>query len=423
MFLLIKKIYKMVSVKERKIVLENAISLSTLQGINYILPLIILPYLIRVIGPEKFGLIAFAQAFVQYFMILTDYGFSVLATREISLCRGQKDRLSAIFSSVMTVKIILTIVSFLILFFTVSFIPKFKNDWLVYALSFGAVVGNALFPIWFFMGIEKMEYISRLNILAGIVYLLGIFIFVKSPADYLCIPLFNSLVFLLTGILGLYIVFKKFKVGFVFPGYRQTWQQLKEGWDIFSSIVAINAYTATRVFAVGLLTNNTLTGYYSIAERIANVIQTFPLISFSQAIYPRLSKIFQKNKKKAFNLMYRIQHVTTIGFTISLPVIFLLSPLLIKVICGIEYKEVILALRLLLLSVFFVGANAYKVQFLLVREREDIYAKIHVAAALVGLPLIFILIYLFSYVGAALATVITEAGIFVVTFQIIKNLI
>jgi O-antigen/teichoic acid export membrane protein len=218
-------------------------------------------------------------------------------------------------------------------------------------------------------------------------------------------------------------VFKKFKVGFVFPGYRQTWQQLKEGWDIFSSIVAINAYTATRVFAVGLLTNNTLTGYYSIAERIANVIQTFPLISFSQAIYPRLSKIFQKNKKKAFNLMYRIQHVTTIGFTISLPVIFLLSPLLIKVICGIEYKEVILALRLLLLSVFFVGANAYKVQFLLVREREDIYAKIHVAAALVGLPLIFILIYLFSYVGAALATVITEAGIFVVTFQIIKNLI
>ena len=423
MFLLIKKIYKMVSVKERKIVLENAISLSTLQGINYILPLIILPYLIRVIGPEKFGLIAFAQAFVQYFMILTDYGFSVLATREISLCRGQKDRLSAIFSSVMTVKIILTIVSFLILFFTVSFIPKFKNDWLVYPLSFGAVVCNALFPIWFFMGIEKMEYISRLNILAGIVYLLGIFIFVKSPADYLCIPLFNSLVFLLTGILGLYIVFKKFKVGFVFPGYRQTWQQLKEGWDIFSSIVAINAYTATRVFAVGLLTNNTLTGYYSIAERIANVIQTFPLISFSQAIYPRLSKIFQKNKKKAFNLMYRIQHVTTIGFTISLPVIFLLSPLLIKVICGIEYKEVILALRLLLLSVFFVGANAYKVQFLLVREREDIYAKIHVAAALVGLPLIFILIYLFSYVGAALATVITEAGIFVVTFQIIKNLI
>jgi len=419
----IKKIYKMAPAKERRIVLENAISLSTLQGINYILPIIILPYLVRVIGPEKFGLIAFAQAFVQYFMILTDYGFSVSATREISLCREQKDKVSAIFSSVMTIKIILTIISLLILFLILNFIPKFRNDWLVYGLSFGAVIGNALFPVWFFMGTEKMKYISGLNIIAGIIYVLGIFIFVRSPEDYLYIPLINSFVFLLVGIMGLYILFRKFKVVFVFQTYKEIRQQLKAGWDIFSSIVAINAYTATRVFAVGLLTNNTLTGYYSIAERIANVIQTFPLASFSQAIYPRLSKIFQKNQKKAFDLMNRIQNVSTHGFVISLPIIFLLAPWIIGIICGVQYKEVIISLRLLLLSVFFIGANAYKVQFLLVREREDIYAKIHVAAALVGLPLIFILIHSFSYWGAAMATVITEAGIFIVTLQIIKNLI
>src|SRR3989338_2604121 len=95
---------KTITPNEKKIVLANFISLTTLQGINYVLPVIVLPYLIRVIGPEKFGLVAFSQAFVQYFMIFTDYGFSLSATREISLCRGQKGKICSIFSSVMTVK-------------------------------------------------------------------------------------------------------------------------------------------------------------------------------------------------------------------------------------------------------------------------------------------------------------------------------
>ena len=420
---LIKNILKMVSGKERRVVLDNAFSLSTLQGINYILPIVILPYIIRVIGPEKFGLIAFAQAFVQYFMILTDYGFNFSATREISLCREQKNKVCTIFYSVIAIKIILALVSFLILILVLRFIPKFKNDWLLYVFSFGTVIGNTLFPVWFFQGTEKMKYISGFNIIAGVIYTLGIFIFVKRPADYLYIPLINSLVYLGTGILGLYVVFKKFSLPFILPIYTDIKGQLKSGWNIFYSIVAINAYTTTRIFAVGLLTNNVLTGYYSIAEKIANIIQTFPLASFSQAIYPRLSHIFLKNKRKAMELMHKIQKVTTTGFLISLPIIFLLTPWIVRIICGADYQEVIIALRLLLVSVFFVGANAFKVQFLLVSGKTDIYAKIHALMAVLGLPLIFLSIYSFSYVGAAVSTIIIEAGIFALTFQAIKNLL
>ncbi|MFA5177893.1 MAG: oligosaccharide flippase family protein, partial [Candidatus Omnitrophota bacterium] len=62
---------KIFTARERKVVLENFTSLSTLQGLSYLLPLVILPYLIRTIGPEKFGLISFAQALIQYFMIFT----------------------------------------------------------------------------------------------------------------------------------------------------------------------------------------------------------------------------------------------------------------------------------------------------------------------------------------------------------------
>lgn len=419
---LIKIGQKIITPKEKRIVLENFLSLSSLQGISYILPVIILPYLIRVIGLEKFGLIAFAQSFIQYFMILTDYGFSFSATREISLCKNEKKKVCAIFSSVMTVKIILAIISFAILLLIINFIPKFKNDWLVYIFSFGAVIGNTLFPVWFFQGQEKMKYIAAINIIGSIVYVISIFIFVKSPADYLWVPALNSLLFLVTGILALYIVFKDFGVGFVFQDYIDIKGKFKTGWNIFISIVAINAYTTTRIFAVGLLTNNTLTGFYSVAERIATLVQTFPLASFSQAIYPRLNKIFLKNKNRALKIMHKIQKSTALAYAVAMPVLFLLAPLAVKVACGIAYEEVTISLRLLMVGVFFIAANAFRVQFLLVCGRTDIYSKIHILAALVGLPLIFFLINYFSYLGAAFSTIIIEAGIFALTFKITKRL-
>lgn len=407
---------------ERKVVMDNVASLSALQAITYLLPLIIIPYLFRVIGPEKFGLIAFAQAFVQYFMILTDYGFSISATKEISLCRHEHAKVCKAFSSVMTVKISLAFISFLILGIIVYFIPKFRNDWMVYALSFGAVIGNTIFPVWFFQGTEKMKYIANMNIIGGIIFAFLIFFFVRNPQDYMAVPLINSSVFLITGLLGQYIVFKKFKVSFKFPGYKNVRQQLKASWDIFISIAAINAYTTTRVFTVGLITNNTITGFYSIAEKIANLFQTFPLTSFSQALFPRLSKIFHKNKAKAFKIMHRLQQITINISLIFLPLAFIFSHLIVKAVCGGDYRETVLTLRLLLISVFFVSANAFRVQFLLVCGKTHIYSRIHVIMAMIGLPLIFLLIYSFSYVGAAVATVAIEAGIFTITYFTVKRL-
>lgn len=413
---------KIVTHKERKIVLGNFISLTTLQSISYILPLIVLPYLIRVIGIEKFGLIAFAQALVQYFMILTDYGFSLSATRTIALIGEHKKKISALFSSVMTVKLIFAAVSLLALCALLYFVPRFRVDWLVYILCFGTVLGSTLFPIWLFQGKEKMSYIAVVNVASGIIYALGIFIFIKTPADYLLVPLLGSLLSIISGILGLYIAFKKFQLEFIVQKYTDIKRELKTGWDIFISILAVNAYTASRVFAVGLLTNNIFTGYYSLAERIANIIQTFPMDSFTRAVYPRISNVFAKNKQRAVAIMYRIQDGITLGFVVSLPIAFFLAPWIISFVCGTADKEVVLTLRLLLAAVFFVGANNFKVQFLLVCDKQDLYAKIHITAALTGLPLIFILIHQFSYAGAALATVITEAGVFILTSLIVEKL-
>ncbi|MFA5389066.1 MAG: flippase [Candidatus Omnitrophota bacterium] len=417
-----KKIYEMISPEHGKVVLNNFAFLSAIQAVTYIIPVIILPYLFRVIGPGKFGLIAFAQAFTQYFMIVTDYGFNISATREISICREDHCEISKVFSSVMTVKLALAFLSLLLLGIIVYFIPRFRNDWPVYILSFGAVIGNTLFPVWFFQGIEKMKHIAYLNIAGGFLTLFSIFIFVRRAEDYLWVPFLTSCIFLITGIWAQRIVFRRFGVSFKFPGYTSLRQQLKAGWDIFISNVAINAYTATRIFVVGLMTDNTITGFYAIAEKIANAFQTFPLVSFSQAIFPRLSKIFSEKKAHAFELMRRIQRLTVSISLIVLSLVFILAPLIVKVFCGSDYYSTVLSLRLLLIAVFFVSANAFRVQFLLVCGKTAVYSRIHIFMSMIGLPLIFFLVTSFGFTGAAVASIAIEAGIFSVTYFSVRRL-
>ncbi|MBF0494533.1 MAG: flippase [Candidatus Omnitrophica bacterium] len=419
----IQKTYKMARPHERKAVLRNFASLTTLQTVTYILPLIVLPYLFRTLGPDKFGLIAFAQAFVQYFMILTDYGFNISATKEISLCQKEHAKICRVFSDVMTAKLALAFISLAILSVIVCFIPKFRNDWQVYILSFGSVVGNTLFPVWFFQGKEKMKHIADINIVGGIIFALCIFIFVKKPADYLLVPLITSVVFLTTGTLGLYMVFQRFGVSYRFRGYKTVRSELAAGWDIFISIAAINAYTTTRVFTLGLLTNNALTGFYSMAEKIANVFQTFPQASFTQALFPRISRTYRTNKAKAYRFMERLQRISVGISFITLPLGFIFSKGIVKIACGEDYPQAALALRILLAAVFFVRANAFRVQFLLVAGKTHIYSRIHVIMAMIGLPLIFLLIYSYSYAGAAIATVVIEVGIFTITYFTVKRLI
>ncbi len=409
--------------KEKKAILENFLSLSTQQGVAYFLPVIILPYLIRVIGAEKFGLLAFAQAFAQYFMILTDYGFNLSATREIALSKLRQERILRIFSAVMAVKIALLVLGLAVLLATISIVPRFKQEQLVFLISFGAVIGYALFPVWLFQGKEQMKYIAIINISGGIIYAVLIFAFVRSPADYLKVAVLNSLFFLVTGTVGLLVAFRKFALRFRIGSAEDLLQQLKSGWHVFISILAINGYTATRVFAVGLLTNNTITGFYAVAERIANFIQTFPLLSLSQAVYPRFSKIFQKNKQRALKLLRKLQGSITIIYAIIILTVMYLSPFIAKIFCGKSSGEVRGALQLLLVGVFFVVANAFRVQFLLVCGKSHLYSKLHVYAALLGIPFLFILTGYFSYLGAAFSTVVIEAGVLISTVILVRKIL
>ena len=388
--------------------LENFISLSTLQVANYILPLITLPYLVRVLGPEKFGLIAFAQAFIGYFNVLTDYGFNLSATRDISINRKDNDKVSEIFSSVIIIKFGLLILSLFVMTLIIFSFDKFRSEWPIYYLTFGVVIGQVLFPVWFFQGMEKMKYITFLNILARIIFTISIFIFVKNASDFLYVPILSSLGSIVAGILAFWIVFKDFGVKFRMPDFERVKFHLKEGWYIFISQVNITFFNNTNIIILGIFANNISVGYYSAAEKLVRAVISLQ-VPVVNSIYPAMSRLLKEDINKAVNFGKKLLIYGIPIYLIFIGVCIFFSGEIIVLLFGdnFESSEIIFKILLIIPITIFIN-NIYGTQFLINIGHSDKFSKIIIMSGLSNLILCPIMTYFFGYIGTSLSWVIIE---------------
>lgn len=420
-FTLSKISKKILENKDYKVIVENIFSLSGLQIAGYILPLITLPYLVRVLGPEKYGLIAFATAFVTYFQLLTNYGFNLSATREISIHRNNKDKISEIFSSVIIIKSLLMIVSLILLIIVVFTFSQFKNDWLIYLLTFGMVVGNVLFPIWFFQGIEKMKYITILNVLAQVIFTISIFIFIKSPNDYIFVPLINSLGILIAGIWGFKIALKSYDINLILPPIFIIKSHFKEGWHVFLSTAAISLYTTSNTFILGVFTNTVIVSYYAVAEKI--ILAVIGLLNpISQAIYPHISKVVINSKEKGIVFIRKITKIIGIlGLVLSL-LLFIFAGLIINILFGSQFSESITVLRILSFLPLIVGlSNVFGIQTMLTFNYKEAFSRIILGAGLINISLALILVPQFKDIGISVSFLFAEIFITITMFLYLRH--
>jgi len=342
-----------------------------------------------VLGPEKFGLINFAGAFVAYFGVLTDFGFNFSATREISINRENQKKVEEIFNSVMVVKLMFFLLSLLIFIPLLLLFPLFKKDFIVYVLSFGTVLGNMLFPIWFFQGLERMKYITVLNVISKALITIIIFIFVVETSHYKLLILLNSLGFLLVGISSLVIVRYRFNVRFIFPNQAEIKFQISESWQLFVSNVAINLYTISNTFILGLFTNNTVVGYFSAADKIRMAFQGI-FSTVSQTVYPHVSFLFKKSLGEGLIFIKKLFYLAGGGSLITSIIIFIFSAEIVNFILGHEYSNSILVLRIIsFLPFIIVLSNIAGIQTMLNLNMKKIFMRIIISASVINIILAF----------------------------------
>lgn len=388
--------------------LENIISLATIKGLQYILAFITFPYLVRVLQVEQYGLIVFAQSIVQYFVLLTDYGFNLLGPREIAQHDNVQER-GIVFSNIFFAKLLLLVCSTVIFVCGLLWLEQYREvDIALYFTFYLMVIGNVLFPVWFFQGIQQMRYITLVNIIANVFRVAGVFLLVKTPQDYLLAALFQAVVPLVAAVFSWMILVKDYPEVLVLPNRQGIKKMFVDGWSIFTSTIAINLYTASNIVFLGILTNNVVVGYFSGAKKIIdNVTQLISPIT--QAVYPYVSKKASASKTDALRFLHKIVVALGGGNLLLSLFIIIFADFIVKLLLGAGYEQSVLLLRIMAFIPFIVSlSNIFGVQTMLVFGMQKAFSRILLMAAGLNTCIVLPMIYFYEDVGVSITITITE---------------
>lgn len=319
-------------------VLKNISALAILQAFNYAAPLIVLVYLTNVLGVELYGVVAFSTSIIQISYILLDFGFSLSAIQKISLYREKKKFISVYIGAIFVIKFIFfLIVAGCILYYAFT-TEKYIEHRLLLALTLLPIFCQAFQPLWFFLGIERMSYITISMVASKVLFVGIVLITVMSEEDYLWVPIANGASQLVAAALGLFFLYKN---GYFIspPTTRYVCYAFKSSLGFFLSRASVSIYSTGGAFALGLMSTPAAVSVYSMSEQLYRVMQSV-FVPITQAIHPYMAK--EKNYKFLLKVSIACFAVVVVGSLIG----YFVSPYLVLYVFGAEWLAILPVLNI-----------------------------------------------------------------------------
>ena len=402
----------------------NIFSLVTLKGADYILNFVMLPFLMRMLGAEKYGAIIFMQSIVQYMVICVDYGYNLTAPRDIARASNKKE-IAEIFSNVMAAKILIMIATIIfsmlliIFLWRANFLQEF--DIKLFFATIPMILGNILFPVWFFQGIQEMKYITLSSVISRLIILILMLLTIKNAGDYIFAALLQSSMMLVSGILSMIIIFRRYKYIIVMPEMKKVRENLKEGWEIFISTVAINAYTTTNIVILGVMTNDLAVGFFSAANKIIDSIKGLQG-AISQAVYPHISEKIKESKKIALVFIKKFAKIYISLFIIISMTLMIFAEPITKILFGTVFDETVHILMIIAwLPAIISVSNICGIQIMLNFGLQKEFSRVLILAAVIDLIIVIPLTQNYGNLGISWTMIIVEIIVsFVMAYKIRK---
>ena len=292
-----------------KILTGNVFQLSVLHVFNMIIPLLLIPFIIKSVGIIKYGELAFAITISTYALILVNFGFDYSGTKRISENRDNLEKISSILISVTLIKLLLFVIVLLIFFLVIIFLEDL--DFFLYFFSIMMVLDSIFLPKWFFLGLEKVKYITIAYGVSKLISSLFIVYFLYSGLPISFIPLSYLIGIFFTGLYTWFIIKVKLKVSMLRVSKSTVFYEFNNSINLFYTNLSVNLYRNSTIFFGGFLLSPTQLGSYALAERIIKAIQSFsnPL---TQALFPHFSLVSKmKGIKLVKTNIYKLAKIIT----------------------------------------------------------------------------------------------------------------
>jgi PST family polysaccharide transporter len=386
---------------------RNILALSLLQVTNYAVPLVSVPYLVRVLHPAGFGLLSFVQAVILLFVIVTDYGFNLTSARTVATCREDREALSRIFWLTIAAKLVLMLASAVVLSAFLFLSHQSREQVLLYGTVFLNVIGAALFPFWLFQGLEDMGYPAAAQACARILTIPAILLFVHKPQDVVIAGAIQGSVLIWAAVFVVPATFRRVRIVPYMPSIPELVVALRSGWHLFVANIAAFSFSSTTVIVLGLVAGKTEVGYFSAAEKLIRSASSL-LGPVTQALYPYVSAIRAQSRESALRLIRRSSAwVSLIGAAISLGIFCLAHPIG-RIVFGAGFGPSANVLQWLSpLPFLYALSNLFGNLTLVVFEIDDSMSRILTLCTGLNAVLAYGLSVAWGAVGASAATVLT----------------
>lgn len=393
--------------EENKVVAGNFLFLFLLKGVDFLIPLLTLPYLLRVIGADGYGQIMFVLALINYFLSFAYYGFSLTGTRFVAANKHSKHRLQYIYTVVNSTRAFLCLISSLLIVILVFTIPSFRAYATLYILFIPMIWGGALLADWMYQGIERMKFIALLNTGLRLIFLVAVFAFIHDKGDLWIYPLSLSLAYIVCAIISHYLLKRILGLKFRLCRLRHITRMLKEDCPIFVNQFVPTLYNNTSGFILGLLAPISTVGIYYAIRKIADIFVTLTDL-FTRAIFPNIVRNHSRFRVYSRSML-------VVGFVYCLAPILLARLVFLYLNMPLEGNVVILAILMLgVLGIVFY--DVYGVNYLIAKGHDKAVMSNTLIASLICFVLAYPMIQYLGILGAAInlsfARVLMGGGVF-----------
>ena len=389
---------------KKNVAYKSVLTLST-----YLINFITFPYVARVLGVERIGLVNFVDNTVNYFLLFATMGVGLLGVREIAAVKEDKKRRDQVYSSMLALNLLFTLVSLGIYLLCISTIPKLCQYDELFYIGTAKILFTVFLVEWFFTGVENFRYITLRSILIKVLYIISVFLFVRDTSDY-------RLYFILTvGVVVLNALINQLYIReFVRVRWNniQLFKYLKQNVTLGIYTLMTSMYLTFNVMYLGLVSNNTEVGYYTTAFKLYSVILGF-FTAFTNVMLPRMSSLLANGEKDRFQEL--VNRSFSVMATCCIPLILcsmIMAPQIVYILSGPGYEGAILPMRIIMPAAFAVGvAQVLAIQVLMPMKKDKVLLIASIIGAVVSLLINLLVVPSVKSVGSAVVLLCSEMGV------------
>lgn len=393
-------------------VFRNYLFNSLLTLANTLFPVLTYPWVNRVLGPEKIGVVNWASSIVSYFTMFAALGIPLYGMREIAKNRDKPEEKAEILNILVGTSLFMSVVCSAAFIATVWLVPSFSAEGRLFLVSGSLILVNAFSVDWYFQGMERYGYITARSIVFKVLTLGALLVFVRSNGDYWK---YAAIMVIGTGgsnIVNFYSLLREGSIRKVSFRFGAIGRIAKDTYKLLLMNIAISLYVSANVIILGYLSPKTQVGYYSTAFRILQLCISF-VSSLVVVLLPRMSRSSQQGDKREY--IDSMRSGMDALLRLIYPILFglaLIAPEIVEVLGGEMFRPSIAILYIMTPIVAISGISNFLTNLAFIANRRE--GSVIIAACIGGvtsLILDIVLIPRLGGIGAGIAYLCAESAI------------